>query len=127
MSKFKVGQEVIFSHGDLEDVKGVILNPHFQISQSDWPEVVVQYGDDRRFFVDIDKVRPAEDPYEYNIERTSGITGRTSMCFGMDGWDDDREAVEGDFKDYLEGDGATMLGAKFRMVKRRKAGPVEDV
>lgn len=64
MSKFEVGQEVLFSRGDRKDLKGVIVNPHFQISQSDWPEVLVQYHQ-LRFFVDIDKVRPAVDPYEY--------------------------------------------------------------
>lgn len=68
MSRFKVGQEVIFSKGDLKDVKGVVHNPYWQISQSDWPEVVVDYNDGentRRHLVDIDKVRPAVDPYEY--------------------------------------------------------------
>lgn len=68
MSKFKVGQEVIFSKGDLKEVTGVVHNPFWQESQSDWPEVVIDYNDGestRRLLVDIDYVRPAVDPYEY--------------------------------------------------------------
>lgn len=69
----------------------------------------------------------SEDQYEYNIERTSGVTGKTSMCYGDSGWDSDLEVVREDFKMYGEGEKATSLGASYRIVKRHKAGGIEDV
>jgi hypothetical protein len=69
MYKFEVGQEVVFSKGDLKDVKGVVHNPFWQVSQTDWPEIIVVFSDKqgtvRTLFVGIDAVRPAVDPYEY--------------------------------------------------------------
>lgn len=69
----------------------------------------------------------AETEYEYNIERTSGVSGKTSMCYGDDGWDSDLEVVKEDIRVYFDGETATKLGATYRIVKRRKAGEIEDV
>lgn len=135
MSKFKVGQEVIFSKGDLKDVKGVVHNPFWQVSQSDWPEVIVEFYDEqeqfRSLFVDIDDVRPAEDPYEYNIETTDLITGHTSL-FKSTVWEPDTEWLERK-KEALDEYDKRLLNAggeleyTRRLVKRRKAGRIEDV
>lgn len=131
MSKFEVGQEVIFTHGDLKDVLGVVVVPHFQLSQSDWPEVIVQYEEDRRFFVDIHEVRPAEDPYEYNIEITDLITGHTHML--RDLWEPKTDWLERKVAMMDEDDRALLdagdepLEFTHKLVKRRKVGKVEDV
>lgn len=121
MTKFEVGQEVIFSKGDLEDVRGVVVVPHFQMSQSDWPEVVVQYDEDRRFFVDIDDVRPAEDPYEYGATwlDVSGVEGSYWDVYETE-WGTLEEAQE-------EAEHAEEIGNKgIKIVRRLKAGEPED-
>jgi len=125
MSKFKAGQEVIFSKGNQKDVKGVVYIPSYQVSQSDWPEVIVEYGGGWRVFVDIDDVRPAEDPYEYAVEWT--VKGSdVPRPILADRWvtrDSAERTIE--FNERMFPD--KMQVYTVRLVKRRKAGPVEDV
>lgn len=117
MSKFKVGQEVLFDVGYNYGMKGVVINPHFQISQSDWPEVLVGYGD-RTIAVDIDDVRPAVDPYEY------GATW-------LDWHDEYFPVLDGEWGT-LEEAQAEALDARKRgnpggkIMRRLKAGEAED-
>lgn len=129
MSKFEVGQEVLFDVGYNYGMKGVVVDPHYQVSQSDWPEVVVQYGE-RRLFVDIDDVRPAVDPYEYNIEGTDVVTGKTHIWRTT--WEPTPDWLRGEvekrdaYDRQLRNAGGSPEYTR-RLVKRRKAGPVEDV
>lgn len=69
----------------------------------------------------------SEDPYEYNIERTSGVTGKTYLYFGLDGWDDNRKSVKQEFDELLVAESTRLMNNKYRFVKRRKAGRIEDV
>lgn len=132
MTRFEVGQEVIFSKGDLKDVRGVILNPYFQLSQSDWPEVIVEYEGDRRFFVNVDDVRPAEDPYEYSVQfhwlhNAENVWTEVSEHDWMDKEDAENWLqVQKDTEKRAEREGKAVK-AVGRLVKRRKAGRTEVV
>lgn len=121
LSKFKVGQEVIFSEGDLKEVTGVVHNPFWQESQSDWPEVVIDYNDGEntsRILVDIDKVRPAVDPYEYGVTWKMPDSEEFYPIFSGE-WTTLEEVQEG-----LRGYGSNFRGTK--IVRRLKAGEPED-
>jgi hypothetical protein len=69
----------------------------------------------------------AETEYEYNIERTSGVTGRTTLCYGKSDWDDDLALTQEDFNGFLLSETSVKFGATYRLVKRRKAGEIEYV
>lgn len=131
---FKVGQEVIFSKGDLKDVRGVVTTPFWQVSQSDYPEVILDYRDDQGnlhgLFVDIDDVRPAEDPYEYALWfHYSYLDEPTLPQEHMWNTKEAAEACLRSFQGMVRKSESTStpITHKVKIVKRRKAGPIEDV
>lgn len=74
---------------------------------------------------------PVEDPYEYNVETTDLITGHTHMLRTL--WEPDTEWLERK-KQVLDDNDRALLNAgggaleyTRRLVKRRKAGRIEDV
>jgi len=123
MSSFKVGQEVIFSKGNLKDVRGVVVVPHYQISQSDWPEVLIRHGDDIAYvqvYVPIDKVRPAEDPYEYGATWLDSAAESSYWDVFESEWGTLEETQE-------QAQHATELGNRgVKIMRRLKAGEPED-
>lgn len=124
MSEFKVGQEVIFSKEalDLKDVKGVVHTPFWQVSASDWPEVIVTYEDGgKSAFVNVDDVRPAVDPYEYAATWLDPYASKEAYWEVLESeWGTLEEAQE-------EARHATEVGNKgAKIVRRRKAGEPED-
>lgn len=76
-----------------------------------------------------DETPVVEDPYEYNVERTSLEYGTSHLQF--DPWLSREETVE-HFDGFVEAEDIHeeeegFRFATYKMVKRRKAGPVEDV
>jgi hypothetical protein len=127
--KFRAGQEVIFSKGKLKDVRGKIVNPRFQMSQSDPEEVIIEQEDGTGIFVDIDNVRPAEDPYEYAAVRVD-LEDNAQLFLGGTYYDPEcwgtleeaekliKEALNDKHYDEWKED------TELQINRRRKAGPV---
>lgn len=117
-----MGQEVIFSKGEDKDVRGVVHTPFWQVSQSEYPEVIIELADGTGVFVDIDDVRPAEDPYEYNLEVPWSSRDNHIL---YDDWAD-KELIESMYRQMLEHRMADNID-DVKIVKRKKAGPIEYV
>lgn len=125
MTKFKVGDEVRVTEGLLAGETGVIVCPFWQKAASDYPEVIVEFGDGESSFVDIDYVELLEDPYEYQVETSRN--GVPITFYRLEDWGtkEDAEALLKTFTDSWELHKVDYLTA--RLVRRRKAGRIEYV
>lgn len=128
MAKFKIDDRVVAVKGRNIGIMGRVTDPYFQISQSDWP--FVHYKDENGVVHSDDESRLElfDDPYEYAL----------SMKDHKDEW-----KVVGDIMDrynrtpvwgaleprerLLEWYNKDFTHTEFKLVKRRKAGKVEDV
>ena len=95
----------------------------------DYHGVTVLFDDGRNIDVNEAYLESVEDPYEYNVERTSLEHGTSYLQF--DKWLDKEVAVD-QFDGFVEAEDiheeeSGFRYATYKMVKRRKAGPVEDV
>lgn len=129
MAKFSKGDKVRAFKGVHEGLAGVVADPWWQISQSDWPLVKFLKEDGTYDFVDEDYMELAEDPYEYNIEGTDLITGKVHLWREL--WEPNTDWLKrkleerDDYDRKLLNAGGTLEYSR-RMVKRRKAGEIED-
>jgi len=132
MGKFNEGDKVRILKGSgsaHEGKVGTVADPHWQISQSDWPLVKIDVGDGKYAFPDEDYCELAEDPYEYNIEYTDERTGKSHLH--RQTWEPDTEWLKRKVED-AEAYDRKLLNAggsleySRRLVKRRKAGEIED-
>lgn len=124
MSKFNTGELVVFSTGPHAGRKGIVTNPWWQISQSDWPEVEVQFTDGGFGYGKDEDIELVEDRYEYATQKFYGKTPRT---IHEDEWTTE-EVARGRFNATSSpGVDPTWGAYTVRLVKRRKAGRIEDV
>ena len=121
MSKFKRGDEVRFLAGSHEGRVGIVVIASYQISQSDWPEVKVSLGFGEFGFAFEEFLEFAVDRYEYAAKRTSIANPGLSLIVGSY-WADraDRERFVKDMQECQTRD-------RYSLVRRLKAGPVEEV
>lgn len=124
MAKFNTGDLVIFASGQYEGRQGVVTDPWWQISQSDWPCVEVQFTDGKFGYGDDKEIELVADPYEYAVQR---FFGRMPRPVKADEWTSlDRATVQIDALG-LHGTDPTWGDWTAKLVKRRKAGRIEDV
>ena len=128
MSKFKIGDEVRITEGLLAGETGIITCAFWQKSASDYPEIIVQFDNGESSFVDYDYVEPLEDPYEYAVQVYQDEFDRWVLigyilAYGMEPYWSTKEVVQ----THLERQWELWPKRKFRMVKRRKAGRIENV
>lgn len=122
MAKFNKGDKVRVFKGIHEGTTGVVADPWWQVSQSDWPRVEFTTGDGMYFYADEDEMELTEDPYEYNVEYTDLITGTVWLYRSL--WEPNADWLK---KKMAEAEANVhKLDYTSRLVKRRKAGPVED-
>lgn len=125
MSKFNKGDKVRVVKGLGEGQSGVVTDPCWQISQSDWPCVEFLKEDGTFSYADEDNMELTDDPYEYAMQLTFGDTPRR-----IENWTT-KEIAEEKLK--WHGDGSKSHADPVwgpwtaKLVKRRKAGPIEDV
>ena len=125
MAKFSKDDKVRVVKGECEGLVGVVVDPWWQISQSDWP--CVEFLTDAGMYVyeDEDNMELAEDPYEYAMQVTSH--GKVVPNYDRE-WGT-LEVAQERHERYTESwerlGRSSYLSAK--VVKRRKAGKVEDV
>jgi hypothetical protein len=122
VSEFKEGDKVRVVKGVQKGKSGVVTNPHWQISQSDWPLVLFTDEDGNHCSSDEDSLELAEDPYEYGVLQTRVSTGEdlvNRMVWGT------LEEAQDDFK--LMNRPSVVPVFTYRIVKRRKAGRIENV
>jgi hypothetical protein len=127
MGKFNEGDKVRILKGSgsaHEGKVGTVADPHWQISQSDWPLVKIDVGDGKYAFPDEDYCELAEDPYEYAVEWT--VKGSdTPVPITADRWvqrDSAERMIE--FNERMFTD--KMQEYTVKLVKRKKAGEIED-
>lgn len=122
MSKFNVGDKVRISRGVDTGLTGVVTVPAWQISQSDWPFVLFTDENGYRRSADENDLELAEDPYEYGVLQTRVSTGEdleNRLVWGT------LEEAQEDFG-LMNRPSATPVFT-YRIVKRRKAGRIENV
>ena len=124
MSKFKEGDKVRVVKGLHAGVTGVVTEPSWVISQSDWPVVLFMDEEGFRFSAFEEDMEldagPVEDPYEYAMMQTRV----------HDNHDYTDRLVWGTLKEAQDDVDLMRPGNpgyfSYRVVKRRKAGPIED-
>jgi hypothetical protein len=122
MAKFNKGDKIRVTKGLFEGRAGIITDPWWQISQSDWPCVEFVEPDGMFVYADEDDMELTEDPYEYMVLRVYSAGGTQNKG----SWSTKAEA-EAVFKALgLTGADPTWGKWRAKVVKRRKAGPVED-
>lgn len=122
MAKFKVGDKVRVVKGHNEGDVGVVLDPWWQIAASDWPFVLFTKEDGTRDRADEDHMELVEDPTcEYAAQTTAiSYPHRTEIVNGIWGSKEQAEHILARKKNSAFG----LINIK--LVKRKKAGPVED-
>ena len=136
MSEFEKGTRVRFiedlSMGDFSTyfpAKGTEGTAEDSFCEyGDYHGVTVLFDDGKHIDVAESYLEHVEDPYEYNVERTSLEHGSSYLQF--DRWLD-RETAADQYFGYCEAEDiheeeAGFRFATYKLVKRRKAGPVED-
>jgi hypothetical protein len=125
MSKFNKGDTVRVVRGHNKGEMGIVTNPYWQIAANDWPFVLYDQEDGTRGSADESDMELIEDPtFEYAMQRT--IQGRVQP---IRSWTN-REHAERKLDFHGTGRTAeedpTYGPWTAKIVKRRKAGPVED-
>lgn len=122
MAKFKRGDKVRVVRGHNEGEVGVVTNPYWQIAANDWPFVLYDQEDGARGSADEDCMELVEDPsYEYSVQFTVKArklpVGRWMSKSAAEQWltDGGTEGFDGAYGPWEK-----------KLVKRKKAGPVED-
>lgn len=118
MSKFKKGDAVRAIKGLQSGEFGIVVEPWYQPSASDWPCVIMERVDGSRFSAHHDEIELLDDPYEYAILRTLVGSPERPRIVG-EFWATREETNEGLLN--LSTDRVT-----YKLVKRKKAGPIED-
>lgn len=123
MAKFKAGDKVRVIKGHEEGASGVVTNPYWQIAANDWPFVLFTDDEGNRHSADDSNMVLVEDPTcEYSVQYT--IKGRK---LPPTQWMS-RDAAE----EWLNNGGTYGFDGAYgpwekKLVKRRKAGEVENV
>jgi len=126
MAKFSKDDKVRVVKGRLEGKSGIVTDPAWQVSQSDWPRVeFITEDGSLYFYADEEDMELAEDPYEYAVEWT--VKGSdVPRPILADRWGQRGSAERTiEFNERMFPD--KMEKYTVRLVKRRKAGKVEDV
>lgn len=133
MSKFEKGTRVRF----IVDLSTGDFSEHFPATGTegtagmsfceygDYHGVTVLFDDGRNIDVNEAYLEAVEDPYEYIVQTSRAGKDEFLSAYS---WKSSLEEVEDDYKRIA--DAFVRLGYKHytaRIVKRRKAGPVEDV
>lgn len=125
MAKFSKDDKVRVVKGVNEGSEGVVTDPWWQISQSDWPCVEFLTAEGFYGYADEDDMELTEDPYEYASQAT--IHGEVQQVASYD-WatlEVAQERVDRYTEVWSRNGHGKYITAK--VVKRRKAGKVEDV
>lgn len=126
MAKFSKDDKVCVVKGRLEGKSGIVTDPAWQVSQSDWPRVeFITEDGSLYFYADEEDMELAEDPYEYAMQVTN--FGEVQLIASYE-WTilDVAQERQKRYTEIWEHNGhAKNITAK--VVKRRKAGKVEDV
>jgi hypothetical protein len=123
-AKFKRGDLVVFMKGQYEGRKGIVTDPWWQISQSDWPCVEVQFTDETFGYGQDEEIELVEDPYEFAVQR---FFGRAPRQVKPEEWTTLDVATVQLCALGLKGTDPTWGDWTAKLVKRRKAGRIEDV
>lgn len=117
MAKFGKGDKVRVFKGVHEGTTGVVADPCWQVSQSDWPRVEFTTEDGMYFYADEDEMELTEDPYEYAVQIITGPRAGDLVPL----WSDRK-----DRQDFIDDLYAYSDAHSYKLVKRLKAGPVID-
>jgi hypothetical protein len=121
VSKFNEGDKVRVVKGVHAGLSGVVTDPWWQLSQSDWPCVEFLKDDGTYTYADEDDMELTEDPYEYAVMQTRVSNGEDLVKRLV--WGTLKEAQD-DFG--LMNRPSAVPVFTYRIVKRRKAGEIED-
>lgn len=124
MNKFNRGDLVVFTDGYYEGRQGVVTDPFWQISASDWPSVEVRFTDGKFGYADENNISLVADPYEYAVQRFFGKVPRTVK---VDEWTTLESANTQIESLGTKGSDPTWGDWTAKLVKRKKAGRIEDV
>ncbi len=122
MAKFKKGDKVRVVKGHNEGAEGTVTNPYWQIAANDWPFVLFTDDQGNRHSADEDCMALVEDPTcEYSVQYT--IKARKLPPA--------RWMPKAAAEEWLNNGGTHGFDGAYgpwekKLVKRKKAGPIED-